>query len=207
VKASEEEGGEAHIWILLMIDSGIRLGEVEALQWGHVHFGEGPDDEERHLHIQQSKSRGGAAGLTKSGRTRRIQMSRRLWKALAAWRAESGAHADGDAVTGMGRQVFACRFRDIAKQAGVAGFTAKSLRDTFASHLLSRNVSIAEISGMLGHSSIATTERHYAQLLSYKHQRPFIAEPGQVPADLLAEVGEGNRHQIATTSKDGARNH
>jgi integrase len=133
-------------------------------------------------------------------------MSGRLRKTLLEWKMKSGKTRDSDEVTCIERHAFGRRSQRSAKKAGVAGFTAKSLRDTFASHLLSRGVPTAGISALLGHSSIMTTERHYTQLLTYKHQRLFVAEPGQVPADLLAEVGEKDRHQIATTSGSGALN-
>jgi len=130
-------------------------------------------------------------------------MSRRLRKTLLAWKAElaeealrTGAGRPGCEVTGVRRHGFWRAFRRLERAAGVQGFSPKSLRDTFASHLLTRGVPIAEISAMLGHSSVSITQRHYAQLLSFKHQRPFIAEPGQVPADILAEVGYENRHHF-----------
>ena len=37
------------------------------------------------------------------------------------------------------------------------------LRDTFAVGLLSKGVPMEEVSRMLGHGSIKTTERHYAR--------------------------------------------
>ena len=54
------------------------------------------------------------------------------------------------------------RLRSVAERAGVAGFHPHRLRDTFAVALLTAGVSIEDVSALLGHSSIRTTERHYA---------------------------------------------
>ena len=50
----------------------------------------------------------------------------------------------------------------IADQAGVSGFRPHRLRETFAVGLLSQGVAIEDVSTLLGHSSIQTTERYYA---------------------------------------------
>ena len=54
------------------------------------------------------------------------------------------------------------RLREVAARAGVEGFYPHRLRDTFAVALLTAGVSIEDVSSLLGHSSIQTTERHYA---------------------------------------------
>jgi integrase len=45
------------------------------------------------------------------------------------------------------------------------------LRDTFACHLLSHGVPMEEVSRLLGHTSISTTERHYAQWAKGRQDR------------------------------------
>ena len=50
----------------------------------------------------------------------------------------------------------------IADRAGVAGFRPHRLRDTFAVSLLGEGVLIEDVSILLGHRSIQTTERYYA---------------------------------------------
>ena len=45
------------------------------------------------------------------------------------------------------------------------------LRDSFAVHLLSKGVPMEEVSKLLGHKSIATTERHYAPWASGRQSR------------------------------------
>ena len=54
------------------------------------------------------------------------------------------------------------RLREIAAKALVPGFKPHRLRDTFAVELLLRGVAMQDVSALLGHSSIRTTERYYA---------------------------------------------
>ena len=45
------------------------------------------------------------------------------------------------------------------------------LRDTFAVDLLSKGVPMEEVSRLLGHTSISTTEKHYAQWATARQDR------------------------------------
>lgn len=54
------------------------------------------------------------------------------------------------------------RLKRVASHAGVKGFTPHRLRDTFAVELLLAGVLIQDVSTLLGHQSVATTERYYA---------------------------------------------
>lgn len=54
------------------------------------------------------------------------------------------------------------RLHRVAGLAGVEGFKPHRLRDTFAVELLAAGVSMEDVSVLLGHSSIRTTERYYA---------------------------------------------
>lgn len=54
------------------------------------------------------------------------------------------------------------RLAAVAAEAAVERFHPHRLRDTFAAELLLDGVLIQDVSSLLGHSSVATTERHYA---------------------------------------------
>ena len=69
--------------------------------------------------------------------------------------------------SGKGRPVssakyWRARLRSVAARAGIEEFRPHRLRDTFAVALLTAGVSMEDLSALLGHSSIRTTERHYA---------------------------------------------
>lgn len=89
------------------------------------------------------------------------------------------------------------RLAQIAEKAGVHDFRTHRLRDTFAVELLLADVSIEDVSVLLGHSSVQTTERYYApwdrsrrdrlaRIVRDAHKRdPLLAElygdPAQEP--------------------------
>ena len=54
------------------------------------------------------------------------------------------------------------RLHFVARKAGIKNFRPHRLRHTFAVEALISNVAIQDLSTLLGHSSITTTERHYA---------------------------------------------
>jgi integrase len=89
----------------------------------------------------------------------------------------------------------------IATRADLPAVRMKDLRDTYASHLLTRGISIQWVSRQLGHGSIGVTQSHYARYLGagedHVYVEPARLEPGEVPADLLARLADCS--QIAHT--------
>ena len=63
------------------------------------------------------------------------------------------------------------RLQFVGRKAGIRGFRPHRLRHTFAVEALIAKVDIQDISTLLGHSSVATTERHYAQWNSARRDR------------------------------------
>ena len=63
------------------------------------------------------------------------------------------------------------RLRGIATAAGVKNFLPHRLRDTFAVELLRSGVAMHDVSTLVGHSSVRTTERHYADWNTAKRNR------------------------------------
>lgn len=54
------------------------------------------------------------------------------------------------------------RLQRVSRHAGIANFRPHQLRDTFAVELLTADVAMQDLSALLGHSSVTTTERYYA---------------------------------------------
>lgn len=98
------------------------------------------------------------------------------------------------------------RLATVAAEAGVQKFHPHRLRDTFAVELLLDGVLIQDVSSLLGHSSVATTERHYApwnlarserlgRIVRKVHQRdPILLEftkrkPPRTAPTALGEAG------------------
>jgi integrase len=201
VTQSRQVGGVRHIVDLLCLDAGLRLGEATALRWEDCAFGADARDTTRSLRIRASRSRGIHLGKTKSGRERRVAMSRRLRTELrefhlAMGRPEQGPIAFIDHGNYRNRH-----FRTVCNRARVApavkadGSTRlrspKDLRDTFASQLLTAGVQLGYVSRQLGHADVSVTARHYARWAGGDaYRRPLDVGEDEVPADLLARLAQ-----------------
>lgn len=151
--------------------TGIRQGELFALEWKHVH-----DD---HMAIVQALDRDASLKQTKTGKARRVPLPPKLAADLESLRP---AHRRGlvfaSSVKGpMSRSNFARRAwgpwrRNAAWQAAVAGedwhrlVTLKwqHLRHHYASRCASRGASMLQVSRWMGHGTIRTTMDRYGFL-------------------------------------------
>jgi len=64
--------------------------------------------------------------------------------------------------------------RKLFKDAGISSqgnMLSHRLRDTFAVDLLEKGVPLEEVSKLLGHESIKTTERHYSKWMKGRQDR------------------------------------
>lgn len=86
------------------------------------------------------------------------------------------------------------RLNAVARKAGVANFKPHRLRDTFAVELLTKDVSIEDVSTLLGHSSISTTEHHYAPWNKARRDRlVYITQKANSTDPLLQELRNRNQ--------------
>ena len=72
------------MFVLLLLEAGLRVGEALGLRWRAVIWGDDENDRRLALLIDTSRPRGGEPEPPKSGRARKVQMSRRLRAALSA---------------------------------------------------------------------------------------------------------------------------
>ncbi len=188
VDAARAEGLVAHAFVLLLLDTGMRMAEAEALTWGQVAFGSDDDGRSRSIMIDRARVLDDFSAPPKSGRSRRVQLSRRLRRALLDLRRERFEPGPSqrvlDGITGAGFRER--EWRRLLKRAGLAGWSPKDLRDTFASQLLTRGINPAFVARQLGHSNWAVTAQHYARWTGGDaYIEPDRLAPGEVPADLL----------------------
>jgi len=189
VEAAFAEDLRSAVAVLLLLDTGMRVAEAEALTWGQVAFGTDGDGASRSIAIDRARVGADYEARPKSGRARRVQMSRRLRAALLKLRAaqfEPGPEArvlrEFHGGNFRGRE-----WRRILERAGLGHWAVKDLRDTYASHLLTRGVNPAYVSRQLGHADWSVTARHYARWTGGdQYVEPERLRPGEVPADLLA---------------------
>ena len=205
VREAEAEGLVAQAFVLLCLDAGLRVGEALGLRWRAIEWGD-DRDLTRSLRIEENRPRSGAPTTPKSGRSRRVALSRRLrWALLELYQTcEQRPAAQAFVLAGVDDSNFRKReWRRILKRAGIGHRALKDLRDTFASQLLTTGVQLGYVSVQLGHADASITARHYARWIEGDHYRePMILEPGEVPADLLARLSDPTSDPSTQSSVD-----
>ena len=188
--ASEELGGDGHLVDLLLLDAGLRLGEVGGLRWECFWWGSDANDTSRSLSIEQTRPRGRFDSSTpKSGIARKVALSRRLRRVLRSEWMRRGQPM-GRIFGRLNQSNYRIRhFAKVCQRAGIGRRRPKDLRDTFASQLVSSGISLAYVSRQLGHKHIAITSTHYAAWAGGDTYRPPLElRDGEIPADVLARL-------------------
>jgi len=171
----------------LLYATGLRVSELVGLDWDDL------DPRERVLRV-----------VGKGGKERMVPFGRPAEAALAAWRVhvrELPDHDDGDALAVFrnrrggrltDRSVRRILDRWVGATALAQGVHPHTLRHSFATHLLERGADLRSIQELLGHSSLATTQRythvdidHLLAVYREAHPRargePTPARDGAVP--------------------------
>lgn len=181
------------LFLLTAVRTGLRLGELIGLQWGDLDFAG------RFIEVRRQHTRGSFAP-TKSGRLRRVDMSRQLCEAL---RQAQDSRRVELAVKGRERDPEELVFRNSAgsplgesnvrkrilrpclQQAELRQIHPHLLRHTFASLLLSNGESLVYVKESLGHHSIQITVDTYGHLTQERTRPPWISSTRQLPATPL----------------------
>lgn len=112
----------------------------------------------------------------KRGKTRTIPMTQEAYNSIARYMQDRGTQPGALFQTIMGkklrRQLLCKMVGTYAKRAGIEGITTHTLRHACATHLLDQGADLRLIQEVLGHSSIASTQR-YTHLSSNKIQEMF----------------------------------
>jgi integrase len=196
VREAKAEGIVAEVFVLLLLDAGLRLGEARALTWEKIRW-EGA----RSLRIDQNLPHGGSGDPEepKSGRPRNVQLSKRLAAALRQLYEQRFRPSPEERVlAGVDANNFRRRdWRRICERAEIGHRKLKDLRDTYASQLLTCGVQLGYVSVQLGHSSPTVTADHYAKWCGTDYYRaPLTVEQGEVPADLLSRLEEAGEQPL-----------
>lgn len=158
--------------ILLALRTGLRFGELIALNWQDVNL------DRKILTVDKSISKG-LMGSTKSNKARYIPLSSDLTMALGAGINKSGFifnNGNGQAM----KQVPCCKaLHRACRQAGVREIGWHLLRHTFASHLAQRGISLKAIQELLGHRDIRTTMRYAHLSPSELRSAIDVLDPGK----------------------------
>lgn len=170
---------EWHSAVIVALHTGLRLGELIALQWDDVDLVAG------RLTVRRSDWHG-HLGSPKSGKERTIKLNARAAAALKRHRHLRGlwiwSQPNGER---LNKDDFRDALKRVRKHAGLRNFGWHTLRHTFASHLVMRGVALKAVQELLGHASITTTMR-------YAHVSPDVGERA-VDALLAPAPGESRQ--------------
>jgi integrase len=160
-------------WYALFLTAfrtGMRLGEVLALEWGDIDFAG------RFIQVQRSYRKRVLTG-TKTGKIRRVDMSDQLHDELARLltkrKAEGLAAGLGAAVETVfhtrgehtSQNTMRAAWARVLKKTGLSHHRIHDMRHTYASTLLAAGVSPVYVKEQLGHASIAITVDIYGHLI------------------------------------------
>jgi len=149
--------------ILLGLDAGLRKKEILTLEWDDVDF------KGERLEVQSHH--------TKTQRGRTVPLMKRILAELRALPNYGGSgriFPFGD---------FKRSWATALRLAEIEGLTFHDLRSTFITRAIRRGVPLAVVSKLAGHSSIATTQKHYVSILDPEviEEARAKMEPMQIP--------------------------
>ena len=182
------ENEEDRVLLLCALHTGIRAGELVALEWKDL------DWSRRELVIRRNKPASQkTAGPTKNGRIRRIPMTGELEKGLRRIRHLRGplvfCRLDGSYLSPKDLQrvlTHACKAAKLRRPRW------HDLRHTMASHAVAKGVPLPVLQAWLGHTTITMTMR-------YAHLAPDV---GKEWIKVLEDAG--SREHSANTAGDHA---
>ena len=175
LSASKEICPAYHPLFLTAVRAGLRRGELVALQFGDCQFGKDENDPNRFILVRHNYVRREHTS-TKSKKSRRVDMSRELRRALLELR---DARLASGLATVSDQLVFPSPdgtlldpdnlyhrlFLPVLAKAGIRKIRLHDLRHTFGSLLIQNGASIAYVKEQMGHSSIQVTVDIYGHLI------------------------------------------
>jgi integrase len=191
--------------------AGLRRGELVALQFGDINFGTEDDSSSRFILVQHNYVRRKHTS-TKSGKSRRVDMSRELRRALLEVRDQrlldaylKGKEDISDELVFLGPDggildpdnLYHRYFVPVLQKAGIRKIRLHDLRHTFGSQLLQKGASILYVKEQMGHSSIQVTVDEYGHLIPGA-DAPFV---DRLDAPVTAETPQPSATPVQPREK------
>lgn len=141
--------------ILVALRTGMRQGEIRALQWSSI------DWEKRSITVRHSlNDRAKKLESPKSNRERHIPLDIDLYEMLFKRKKRTGFVFLTEDGTPFDSQRVLRQLEKVREKAGLRHFTMHTLRHTFATQLAMRGVPLNIVKELLGHSTITMTMRY-----------------------------------------------
>ena len=165
----DEVNGEHYALFMTAVFTGLRRGELLALQWGDIEFRTG------NIAVRRSLYKGGFTGPKSKSSIRKVVMSPVLAGGLKKHKFQAmpnehdllfvnGAGNPIDADTLVRRQ-----FLPALRRAGIRKIRFHDLRHSYATLLISQGENVKFVQSQMGHASIQTTLDRYGHLLPEKN--------------------------------------
>ncbi len=168
--AAEKHFKRLHPLLVTAMRTGMRLGELLALEWGDI------DWNGNFIEVRRSVWQG-IVGTPKSGKARRVDMSDRLKEVLDQHKKNMAAEVlkagqemptlvfVSDALTPYDGANVRKSFEAVLRKAKLRKIRFHDLRHSFASWLIGNGESLAYVKEQLGHHSISLTVDTYGHLV------------------------------------------
>jgi len=201
VAVARERFPEWYPWVLCGLRTGMRAGELLALQWGDFNWRSG------YVHLRRNLVRGQVTS-PKNHQARRVDLSRQLRAALRLWRRQQRREwlKVGwpfpewvfASVTGTALDEANVRkaFNRILDAADLDRRGPHQMRHTFASLLLQDGAPITYVSRQLGHKDASITLRVYAHWLPEASNEKLV--------DVLDDAAPDGTQTAPAASRGGA---
>jgi integrase len=137
--------------VRLALNTGLSKNELFGLLWRDVYLGPNPS-----ISVQKSGSF--------QNKNRKIPINQKTVDCLVTWQERSGrkAHLVFPGQSGARLRSISTAWKRLTKEARISNFRFSDCRHDFAVRLVSAGVPLPQVRDLLGHSSIALTERYAA---------------------------------------------
>lgn len=179
--------------VLVALKTGLRFGELIALQWTDIDFANSL------MTVQRSITRG-VIGSPKSNRIRYIPFLDEVKDILLDMRSETGFVFQGDNGQALNSVTCLRWLHKSCKKAGLRKIGWHTLRHTFASHLAQKGFSIIIIKELLGHADIKTTMRY--SHLSGQVTREAVRSLYQVGHNMVTVPKNNNENILVSNLRE-----
>jgi integrase len=201
-QARAYQGGLFYPVLLCALRTGMRVGELEALQWGDVDFAGGFID------VKRSHRRHRVTG-TKTGQRKRVDMSPHLTETLKALKGSrkvlslaGDEYVFADERGGMlPRHRVATALRSCLDKAGIRQIRVHDLRHSYATIRLLKGHNVVDVSRQLGHTNPTITLKVYAHWVpgKFKSQVAELDTPQPAATPAQPSYSENCRISAKTT--------
>ena len=165
---------EHYAFFATLLLSGMRLGEVRALQWRDIRF------DEQLISVTKSLRKGEVTPPKTAAANCRAEIPPELVTILKEYRLKRGRAGDIEMVFGSQLSYwFRKAFHRILKAAGIENRRIHDLRHSFAANCLRLGCSLHWLKTQLGHSSISVTSDTYGHLVP-SNDRTYINNLGSI---------------------------